>query len=148
MTTNHPEAGPLVGFLILQLIRELGLEPDAIGGMESGAIPISSHVQAAAYYHQLGIKTFYVRKEVKGHGTKKRVEGWLEEGAGVVIVEDVSTTGASAMAAIEAVVAEKGAKVLAVISILSRQEGAEELYAEKGIPFYPLFVRSEFGEGQ
>lgn len=146
LVTNHPRGVILVGRLILELMREKHLEPKAIGGMESGAIPIASHVQAA-FWNLYGdhLYTFYVKKAVKDHGTKKLIEGYCRPGDKVVIVEDVATTGQSALKACDAVIAA-GAEVLAIISILNRQEGADEEIAKRGIPFYSLLKRSDFGE--
>jgi len=86
---------------------------------------------------------FFVRKAVKDHGTKKRVDGADIAGKTVVILEDVTTTGGSAMDAVKAV-EEAGAKVSLVLSILDRGEGAAELYAKAGIPFKSLFRAEEF----
>jgi len=88
-----------------------------------------------------------VRKAVKDHGTQKRVDGNDIKGKSVVILEDVTTTGASAMDAVKAV-EDAGAKVTLVISILDRGEGAAALYAEAGVPFKSLFKAEEFlGDG-
>ena len=87
---------------------------------------------------------FFVRKTVKDHGTKKLVEGLSDiAGKRVVIVEDVTTTGGSAMKAVEALTAA-GATITLVISILDREEGADKLYADAGIPLASLFKASEF----
>jgi len=90
-----------------------------------------------------GLHGFFVRKAVKAHGTKKRVDGADIAGKTVIILEDVTTTGASAMDAVKAV-EEQGAKVALVLAILDRGEGAAELYAEAGIPFASLFRAEEF----
>ena len=84
-----------------------------------------------------------MRKTVKDHGTKKRVDGNDIAGKTVIILEDVTTTGASAMDAVKAVT-EAGAKVALVISILDRGEGAADLYAKAGIPFKSLFTAEQF----
>jgi orotate phosphoribosyltransferase len=86
---------------------------------------------------------FFVRKAVKDHGTKKRVDGADIAGKTVVILEDVTTTGASALDAVKAV-QDAGARVALVLSILDRGEGAADLYAKAGIPFKSLFRAEEF----
>ena len=90
------------------------------------------------------IAGFFVRKNIKEHGTQKRVEGVADiRGKHIAIVEDVTTTGGSAMKSIEAVQAD-GAIVSMVISILDREQGAVDLYKEAGLPFQSLFVASDF----
>jgi orotate phosphoribosyltransferase len=86
---------------------------------------------------------FYVRKEAKDHGTESLVDGYLETGAKVAILEDVTTTGGSAMQAVEEVRAAGGTVAL-VLSILDRGEGAAELYEAAGVPFKSLFRAEEF----
>lgn len=108
---------------------------DAIGGLTLGADPITGAVVALS-----DIPGFIVRKKEKEHGTKQKIEGLLEPGWNVVIVEDVSTTGASALQAIEAVEA-LGAKIIKVISVVDREEGASE--ALNNYDFDPIFKKSD-----
>jgi orotate phosphoribosyltransferase len=86
---------------------------------------------------------FFVRKAAKDHGTKQRIEGLDVQGRTAIILEDVTTTGGSAMQAVE-VVKAAGGKVALVLSILDRGEGAAELYAAAGVPFKSLFRAEEF----
>jgi orotate phosphoribosyltransferase len=118
---------------------------DAIGGMTMGADPIAAAVSAISY--ELGVPklAFIVRKQPKGHGTRKRVEGPLPRGARVVIVEDVTTTGGSALDAIRAVEEEAGCTVTAIVSLVDRQQGAAELFAREGYAFSPVFTAEELG---
>jgi len=139
-----PDGAALMADLILNEIQ--GLSVDAVGGLEMGAVPLIAPVAMKSPEHGRYLPGFFVRKAVKDHGTKKRVDGNDIEGKSVVILEDVTTTGGSAMDAVKAV-EDAGAKVALVISILDRGEGAAELYAQAGIPFKSLFKAEEFLAG-
>ncbi len=145
-TYCHPAGNALIGDLILQILELHKIQADAIGGMEIGAIPIACSVQARAYFRNRPLYSFFVRKEKKEHGTEKQVEGIIEDGMNVVVVEDVTTTGGSVMKAVEAIKTETKAKITAVISVLNRREGADELFKEKGIPFYYICSIEDFDE--
>lgn len=137
-----PEGAEILAELITA--RVMPFDVHCIGGLEMGAVPLITPISIASRRKGKAIPGFFVRKAVKDHGTKKLVEG-LSDVAGkrVAIVEDVTTTGGSAMKAVKAL-EEAGAKIALVISILDREEGAEALYAEAGIPFQSLFKASEF----
>jgi len=137
-----PEGADLLAELIFARISETGA--DIVGGLEMGAVPLITPISIASRRAGRPMPGFFVRKAVKDHGTRKLVEG-LSDVAGkrVVIVEDVTTTGGSAMKAVEALTAA-GATVTLVVSILDREEGAAKLYADAGIPFASLFKASEF----
>jgi orotate phosphoribosyltransferase len=139
-----PDGASLMAELILHEIQ--GVIVDAVGGLEMGAVPLIAPVAMKSQDFGRYLPGFFVRKAVKDHGTKKRVDGNDIEGKSVVILEDVTTTGGSAMDAVKAV-EEAGAKVALVISILDRGEGAAELYAQAGIPFKSLFKAEEFLAG-
>ncbi|OGC11951.1 orotate phosphoribosyltransferase [candidate division WOR-1 bacterium RIFOXYA12_FULL_52_29] len=132
--TLHPEGARLIGKIVLEKIR--GLNVQAIGGLTLGADPITSAVVTLG-----DIPGFIVRKKEKEHGTKQKIEGHLQPGWKVVVVEDVSTSGASALQAIAAVEAA-GASVVKVISVVDREEGAAE--ALKAYTFDPLLKKSDF----
>jgi orotate phosphoribosyltransferase len=123
-----------------------GDRPDLVGGLELGAVPLAT--AAAAMSHAMGMPmgAFVVRKQSKEHGTKSLVEGLIRgdslKAKRVVILEDVTTTGGSAMKAIEAVRAE-GAEVIKVLTMVDRQEGAAEAFARVGIPFAALVTAAE-----
>jgi len=136
-----PDGAALMTELILQQIH--GVKADCIGGLEMGAVPLIAPVAMRSVEFGRRLPGFFVRKAVKDHGTKKRVDGTDIAGKTVVILEDVTTTGASAMDAVKAV-EEAGANVALVLSILDRGEGAAELYAKAGIPFKSLFRAEEF----
>src|SRR3989339_1854912 len=131
--TLHPKGAKLIGKIILEKIK--GLKVDAIGGLTLGADPITSAVVTLS-----DIPGFIVRKKEKEHGTQQKIEGLIDKGWNVVIVEDVSTTGASAMQAIQAVEAI-GAKVVKVICVVDREEGSLEIL--KNYDFDPIFKKSE-----
>lgn len=131
--TLHPQGAKLIGKIILEKIKDLKV--DAIGGLTLGADPITAAVVTLG-----NIPGFIVRKKEKEHGTKQKIEGLIKPGWEVVIVEDVATTGASALQAIEAAEAV-GAKVVKVIAIVDREEGATE--ALKSYDFDPIFKKSD-----
>lgn len=136
-----PDGAALLAELILQAIQ--GVDADCIGGLEMGAVPLIAPVAMKSPDFGRHLPGFFVRKAVKDHGTKKRVDGADIAGKTVVILEDVTTTGGSAMDAVKAV-QDAGAKVALVLSILDRGEGAAELYAKAGVPFKSLFRAEEF----
>jgi orotate phosphoribosyltransferase len=136
-----PEGATLMADLIMQEIQ--GVNADCVGGLEMGAVPLIAPVAMRSIDFGRRLPGFFVRKTVKDHGTRKRVDGADIAGKTVVILEDVTTTGASAMDAVKAVT-EAGAKIALVLSIVDRSEGAAELYAKAGIPFKSLFRAEEF----
>lgn len=136
-----PDGAALLAELILQAIQ--GVDADCIGGLEMGAVPLIAPVAMKSPDFGRHLPGFFVRKAVKDHGTKKRIDGADIAGKTVVILEDVTTTGGSAMDAVKAV-QDAGAKVALVLSILDRGEGAAELYAKAGVPFKSLFRAEEF----
>lgn len=141
-TMFDPEGAELLADLILARIAPSGA--DCVGGLEMGAVPLITPISIASRRAGKPLPGFFVRKTVKDHGTKKLVEGMADvKGKRVAIVEDVTTTGGSAMKAVAAL-REGGAEIALVISILDREEGAAKLYADAGIPFDSLFRASEF----
>ena len=141
----HPEAGRLVGQLMNARCDEIGA--DFVGGLELGAVPLAALVVATDFTSdRLG---FMVRKQAKGRGGKKTnnppgIEGAsISKGGRVIILEDVTTTGGSAIQAVKRIEDETSCEVVAVISILDRQEGGKEAFAEAGIQFESLLVRSD-----
>jgi orotate phosphoribosyltransferase len=147
-TTLHAEGGRLTGLAILDLLREQKLHPAAVGGLTLGADPIVSNVATAsalrAQQHPGSalIHGFLVRKAEKAHGTGRRIEGFHEKGAPVLIVDDVCTTGASTITAIEAAKAA-GMNVIAAICLVEREEAKGRPAVEAacdGAPFLSLFT--------
>lgn len=150
-TTLHAEGGRLTGHAILELLEANKIEAEAVGGMTMGADPIVSNVATASAWRALKtpesplLHGFLVRKAEKAHGTGRRIEGFCREGARVVIVDDVCTTGASTISAIEAA-REAGMHVAAVVCMVERQEAngrAAVETAAKEAPFLRLFTANE-----
>jgi len=134
----------LVGRAILERLQALGPLPDAIGGMSIGADPITGAAVTMAGVAGLPLKGFMVRKEPKGHGMKRYVEGPVEPGQRVVIVEDVTTTGGSSLLAIDRAI-EFGLKVERVVTVIDRLAGAAAAFAARGIPLEPLVTIRDLG---
>jgi orotate phosphoribosyltransferase len=150
-TTLHAEGGRLTGHAILELLESNHIDAGAVGGLTMGADPIVSNVATASAWRAQSkpgaplLHGFLVRKAEKAHGTGRRIEGFCREGARVVIVDDVCTTGASTIAAIEAA-QEAGMTVAAVVCIVEREEANGRPAVEaaaKGAPFLRLFTANE-----
>jgi len=150
-TTLHAEGGRLTGHAILDLLEANHIEAEAVGGLTMGADPIVSNVATASAWSAQSLPGapllhgFLVRKAEKAHGTGRRIEGFCQESARVVIVDDVCTTGASTIAAIEAA-EEAGMTVAAVVCIVEREEADGRPAVEaaaKGAPFLRLFTASQ-----
>lgn len=164
-TTLHAEGGRLTGHSVLELLEQSNIEADAVGGLTMGADPIVSNVATASAWRAQShpsaplLHGFLVRKAEKAHGTGRRIEGFCRNGARVVIVDDVCTTGASTIAAIEAA-QEADMIVVAVVCIVEREEAGgrpavetaanarplsnDSLWrAQKHVPFLRLFTANE-----
>jgi len=139
-TMFHPEGASLVTDLLFDALKEEDF--DYIGGLETGAIPIVAALCVRSWPEK-PIRGFFVRKEVKGHGTDQRVDGLLERGSKVILVEDVTTTGGSAMQAVNQA-RQYECAILKVISVVDRLEGAEENFRAAGIKFEALFTWRDF----
>lgn len=135
--TLHPEGALAVGRVLLAL-----LEPDtvAVAGLTLGADPIVTATSVVAAYEGRSIAALIVRKEAKGHGTQAYIEGLtLPEGSRVVVLEDVVTTGQSAMKAVERL-RDAGYQVDEVISLVDRQQGGAEFYQQQGLKFRAVYT--------
>jgi orotate phosphoribosyltransferase len=147
VTTMDSRGALLVGDTgwraVREYLREHNLRVEAIGGMTMGADPISLAIGMASAQENAGdmLQVFTVRKEAKGHGRGKRIEGNFQEGDTVVVVDDVITTGGSTLRAIEAIEAE-GGKVAFALVLVDREEGGREAIEARGIPVLPLFTRT------
>jgi len=118
--------------------------PQAVGGMAIGADPITASVVTTAGLQDIPLYGFMVRKEPKGHGTGRQVEGPVEPGQKVVIVEDVITSGGSALQAVEAA-RTFGLEVLYVLAIIDRLAGGQEAFARQGLELKTLTTIRDFG---
>jgi orotate phosphoribosyltransferase len=134
----------LIGEGLLDLFSQRGALPKAVGGMSIGADPITAAVITIAGIRNVAMSGFMVRKEPKGHGTNRYVEGPLKPGDSVAIVEDVVTTGGSSLMAIDRC-EEFGLKVTQVAAIIDRLEGGEAAFAARGIQLCSLFTIRDFG---
>jgi orotate phosphoribosyltransferase len=138
----HSEGLALMAEIILDKLE--GQNVQAVGGLTLGADPIIGAVIAMAHLRGLTLDGFIVRKEPKGHGTRSLIEGPVADGARVAIIEDVTTTGASAIKAIEAV-KPLGCQIIKIISLVDRKQGASEKFAESKYAFDPIFTKDELG---
>jgi orotate phosphoribosyltransferase len=143
--TMSAEGQARIGTAAFQAIREAGLAPDAIGGLTMGADPVSYAIARASWDAGDPVDAFSVRKAAKAHGTGRRIEGCFAEGMEVVVIEDVITSGGSALEACRAVEAE-GGKVLAVLALVDREAGGRERIEEAGYPVIALYRVSELLE--
>jgi orotate phosphoribosyltransferase len=136
----------LVGSLMLGVVRERMPQVEAVGGLTMGADPLASAVSTLSYISGPPLAAFYVRKEPKGHGTGQWIEGVksLRPGMAVAILEDVVTTGGSALKAI-ARAREFGLNVKLIVGLVDREEGGRE-NLEKEAPVVTLFRKRDFGE--
>jgi orotate phosphoribosyltransferase len=135
----------LIGQLGLGALDEEGWAPASIGGLTLGADPVAYSIAHAAALAGRPLDAFTVRKEPKGHGAGRVIEGGFRADTGVVVVEDVMTTGDSARRAIRAV-EEAGARVLGVLTVVDREEGARESLESGGYAVRALFTATELLE--
>ncbi len=146
-TTMHAEGLRVVGRLGLAAIRARGWRADLVGGLTLGADPVAYAVAAASCDAPPAVHAFTVRKAAKAHGSGRRIEGCFEAGAAVVVVEDVITTGASALEAARAV-REEGGTVLGVLAVVDRDEGGGAALDAAGLPCEVLVPVRELVEGR
>ncbi len=162
-TALTAEGHVLIGRLLLERVRRLPAPVQGVGGLTLGADPIASAVATASFLELERWRTldhvapdrtegppatydaFIVRKEPKGHGTGQWIEGrrTLPDGSRVVVIEDVVTTGGSALKAIERCRAEQLAPV-ACLALVDREEGGRETIEQQGVPLQALFARGDF----
>jgi len=132
MTTMSPEGLPLIGRLGLAEISDAGWDPQAVGGLTLGADPISYAISYASSATATPVRAFTVRKAPKTHGTAKLIEGPFNVGDRVVVIEDVITTGGSALKAIAAI-REAGGDILGLLGLVDREEGGREAIEAAGV---------------
>lgn len=141
LTTMSPEGLVVIGALGLRTIRE-SWKADAVGGLTLGADPISYAISYASAFTDQPLRAFTVRKEAKTHGTGKVIEGPFQAGDRVVVIEDVITTGGSALNAVAAVQAAGGI-VAGVLALVDREEGGREAIEAAGVPVISLVTAQE-----
>lgn len=142
-----PEGQLLIGRVGLAALRKTGWPVDSVGGLTLGADPISYAIaHASALEAEAGtggmVRSFTVRKEAKQHGTGKLIEGPFQAGDMVVVVEDVITTGGSALKAVEAIRAG-GGEILGVLALVDREEGGREALEAAGLNVISLATASD-----
>jgi orotate phosphoribosyltransferase len=137
-----PEGLAVIGPLALEAIRERGWPADAVGGLTLGADPIAYATALASVASPPLVRAFTVRKEAKQHGTGRLIEGPMHEGDQVVVIEDVITTGGSALRAAEAV-QRAGGVVSGILALVDRQEGGRDVLESHGFPVVCLSTLSE-----
>lgn len=142
LTTMSPEGLALIGPLGLAAIEGAGWRADAVGGLTLGADPVSYAIAYASMLAGRPLRAFTVRKEAKTHGTGRLVEGPFRAGDRVAVVEDVITTGGSALRAAEAVRAA-GGEVAGVLAVVDREEGGREALEAAGFPVLALARAAE-----
>lgn len=142
LTTMHPEGLSLIGPLGLHALGERGWRPDSVGGLTLGADPVSYAIAYASQLASMPTRAFTVRKEAKTHGTGKLIEGAYLAGDRVVVIEDVITTGGSALKAVE-VVRAAGGNVVGVLSVVDREEGGRAAIEALGVEVASLVLASE-----
>lgn len=138
-TAFDPEGATLIAEIICDMLADDDV--DAIGGLELGAVPIVAAVCAQSWAHH-PLAGFVVRKERKGHGTDKKIDGNFRPHSTVVLVEDVTTSGGSVMQAVDAV-REQGGKVKRIITVVDRRQGADARLKHEGIRFTPIFTTED-----
>ena len=144
-TMLDPEGAALIAQLMLAELADDKI--DLAGGLEMGAVPLAASLAAISYQQGPPMRAFLMRKQAKDHGTQALIEGLLPgetlKGKRLAILEDVTTTGGSALKTVDAVSAE-GAVIIKVITVVDREEGAAEVFAERGLTFIPLLRASDF----
>ena len=141
-TVLDPEGASLAAELILKIIADEEIE--CVGGMAVGAIPLVSALVQASFKTSQPMPGFLVRKEIKERGTKKKLEGNIVRNGKTLIVEDVTTTGGSAMQAVEAARLEANARIPLVITLVDRLQGAQEFFEQQNIKLISLYDRNDF----
>jgi orotate phosphoribosyltransferase len=134
----------LIGRAGLAAIREAGWPATVVGGLTLGADPVAYAIAAASFGSGAVLDAFTVRKEAKGHGTRRLIEGNFVAGSSVVIVEDVITSGNSAMQAIQAVRAERG-DIAGVLVVVDREQGGRQVLEAAGFEVRSLTTATELG---
>jgi orotate phosphoribosyltransferase len=144
-TMMDPEGATLLAELTYEALKDESY--DYIGGLEMGAVPLAGAIAQISWIKGHPIAAFFVRKKPKEHGARLAIEGLAKgetlTGKRIVVVEDVTTTGGSAMKAVEAL-REAGADVALVFTMVDREEGAAEAFAEAHLPFRALYTAREF----
>jgi orotate phosphoribosyltransferase len=141
-TMFDPEGASLIGDVLFETIRDDRV--DQVGGLEIGAVPLAVAV-AQRSWPERPIAAFFVRKDAKGHGTDKLIDGQYREGGRTILFEDVTTTGGSVLKAVAAVRA-RGGDIVKIVTIVDRLEGAAATLAKEGVPLVAIFTKDDFAD--
>ena len=144
VSTMSAEGLELVGELGLGRIRQEGWSVALVGGLTMGADPVSYAIARASRLSPPTIDAFSVRKELKQHGTTRRIEGCFRPGVPVVVTEDVITTGGSALTALD-ILRQAGALITGVLAVVDRDEGGRAAIERTGVPVAVLLSATELG---
>jgi len=144
-TTMSPEGLHVIGTLGLMTLRAVGWEVDSLGGLTLGADPVAYAISYASAEAPPLIRAFTVRKEIKSHGTGQLIEGAFASGDRCVVVEDVITTGASALRAVQTI-RDAGGDVIGVLSVIDRQAGGREVLEGSDLQVVCLATLTELRE--
>src|SRR5512141_344055 len=137
LATMSPEGMVLIGNSGLTAIQSHGWNPDSIGGLTMGADPVAFAISHTSALQGTPIRAFSVRKEAKTHGTGNRIEGPFKQGDSVVVIEDVITTGKSALQAIDAI-ESAGGIIIGVLAVVDRKDGGRDAILARGYPVMAL----------
>ena len=146
LTTMSAEGFTLVGRAGLAAIRAANWDATAVGGLTLGADPVAYAIAAESFTAGPVMDAFTVRRQPKGHGTRRLIEGNLPPGARAVVVEDVITSGGSALHAIEAV-EQVGGQVLGVLAVVDREQAGRQRLEERGYRVVAITTASQLGLG-
>ncbi len=148
-TTLHPEGADLIGKVTVQKMQSLGISSSiqGVGGLTLGADPLATAVSLAAFAKKIHWPAYIVRKEPKGHGTARYIEGVenLPAGASLLVLEDVVTTGGSSVKAIERL-REAGYRPQAVLTVVDREQGGAEAFKKMDVEFFALATITQIKE--
>lgn len=139
-TMLHPEGAGLLTEAVLRILERENV--GHVGGLEMGAVPLVSQLCLMSH-GRFPLKTFFVRKEPKKHGAMGLIDGYLNDGADVIVLDDVVTTGGSVLKAADAV-RDRGCRVSKAITIVDRLEGGKETLLSQGLELVSLFDRNDF----
>lgn len=142
-TTLHPEGSALLADIIVDYMNAHSIK--CIGGLVLGAVPIVSAVSVMSHWKKTPVDAFFVRKEPKEHGAKERIDGFINRGQEVLLVDDVATSGGSILKALNGMKEENAVcRVRKALVIVDRQEGAAENLKNEGIELVSIFKKSDF----
>lgn len=142
-TTMSPEGATLIGDIIVDYMNRVGL--DCIGGLEMGAVPMVSAVSVMSFVKGSPKNAFFVRKAAKEHGARERIDGYAQDGAETLIIDDVATSGGSILKAIDGLKEENlRCSISKALVVVDRQEGASENLAKFGIELVSIFKKEDF----